>query len=90
MHFVIKNVFQFNETKVLIAGIAKLIFDCCYPINFGFSWLLNVDSPPQLVIRSMRTLLKQIIGLKFFLDSQKVGSCMRGFTADKLSQWTHK
>ena len=67
MHLVIKNLFQFDETKIFIAGVAKLISDCCCAINFGPSWLLlNVDSPPQLVIRSIRTLLKRILGLKIF------------------------
>ena len=33
-------------------------------VNFGTSWLLNVDTHPQLVIRSKRTLLKQIMWLK--------------------------
>ena len=67
MHLVIKNLFQSDETQVLVARVAKLIFNCCYLVNFGPSWLSNVDSPPQLVIRSTRALLIQIVGLKFVL-----------------------
>ena len=29
MHLAIKNLFQFDETWVLIAVVGKLIFDCC-------------------------------------------------------------
>ena len=50
MHLAIKNLFQSDEIQVLIAGIAKLIFDLCDSVNFGAGWLLNVDSPPQLGI----------------------------------------
>ena len=71
MDIVIKNLFQLDETKVLIAGVAKLIFDSCYSLNFGSSWLLNVESPLKLVVRSIRTLLKQITGLKIFLKALK-------------------
>ena len=73
MHLVIKNLFQFDETQVLIAGVAKLIFDYFYSVNFGPSWLPNVDPPLQLVVRLMlvRTLLEQITGLKIFLKTLK-------------------
>ena len=50
MHLAIKNLFQSDEIQVLIAGLAKLIFDLCYFVDFGSSWLLNVDAPPQLGI----------------------------------------
>ena len=48
MHLAVKNLFQSDEIQVLIAGIAKLIFDLCNSVNFGPGWLLNVDAPPQL------------------------------------------
>ena len=54
MHLEIKNLFQFDETLALVAGVAKLIFDCCFELHFGTSWLLKSDSPPQLVIRSIK------------------------------------
>ena len=38
MHLAIKNLFQSDETQVLIAGIAKLIFDLCYSVNRPFSY----------------------------------------------------
>ena len=44
MHLVIKNLFQFGETLVFIAGVAKMIFDCCYEVHFGANWLLKYDS----------------------------------------------
>ena len=50
MHHAIKNLFQSDEVQALIAGVAKLIFDLCYSVNFGPGWLLNVDTPPQLGI----------------------------------------
>ena len=50
MHLAIKNLFQSDEIQVLIAGVAKLIFDLCYSVNFGPSWPLNGDAPPQLGI----------------------------------------
>ena len=71
MHLLIKRLFQFDETYVLIAWVAKLIFNYCYSVNFGPSWLLHVDSPLQLVVRSIRTLLKQITGLKIFFKTLK-------------------
>ena len=71
MHLVIKNLFQFDETQALIAGVAKLIFDYCFSVNFGPSWLLNVDSPLQVGVRSIRTHLKQITGLKIFFKTLK-------------------
>ena len=71
MHFVIKNLFQFDETQVLIAGVAELTFDYCYSVNFGPNWLLNVESPLQLVVRFIRTFLKQITGLKIFFKTLK-------------------
>ena len=67
MHLAIKNLFHFDETWVLIAGVAKLIFDCCYSVHFGLTWLLKFDSPPQLVIRSIWTFQKQKIGLGIFV-----------------------
>ena len=60
---VIKNLCQFDETWVLIAGIANLIFSCCYEVHFSVNWLLKFDPPPQLVIWSIKTLPEQIIGL---------------------------
>ena len=48
MHLAIKNLFQSDEIQVLIAGIAKLIFDLSYSVTFGPGWLVNVDTPPQL------------------------------------------
>ena len=50
MHLAIKNLFQSDEIQFLIAGVAKLIYDLCYSVNFGPNWLLNVDDPPQLGI----------------------------------------
>ena len=67
MHVAIKNMFQFDETVVLIAGVAKLIFHCCYQTHFGPTWLLKFDSPSPLAIMSMRMLQKQIIGLNIFV-----------------------
>ena len=55
-----------KKAQVLIAGVAKLVFGYCYSVNFGPSWLLNVDFPLQLVVCSIPTLLKQITGLKIF------------------------
>ena len=71
MHIVIKNLLQFDETQVLIAGVAKLIFDYCYSVNFGPGWLLNVDSPLHLVFSSIGTLMKQRTGLKVFCKTLK-------------------
>ena len=73
MHLAIKNLFQSDEIQVLIAGVAKLIFDFCYSVNFGHSCLLNVDAPPQLGIgpRSIKTLQTQAIVLKIFFMTLK-------------------
>ena len=72
MHLAIKNLFQSDEIQVLIAGVAKLIFDFCYSVNFGHSCLLNV-APPQLGIgpRSIKTLQTQAIVLKIFFMTLK-------------------
>ena len=40
-----------------------LIFDRCYEVHFGPNWLLKFDSPPQLVIRSIDTTPKHLMGL---------------------------
>ena len=58
MHLAVKNLFQFDERYVLIAGVVKLIFDRCHLTHFLPNWLLKFDSPPQLVIRSTKALLK--------------------------------
>ena len=58
MHLEIKSLFQYDETQVLIAGVAKLIFEYCYEAHFGANWLLKYDSPPQLVIRSIKKLFQ--------------------------------
>ena len=70
MHLAVKDLFQFDERLVLIAGVAKLIFDCCYVNHSRPSWLLEFDSPPQLVIRSIKTLPK-IVGLNIFYEALK-------------------
>ena len=67
----IKNLFQFDETQVLIASVVKLILYYFNSINFGPSWLLSVDSPVQLVVRSIRTFLKQVTGLKTLFKTLK-------------------
>ena len=46
-----------------------MTFDCCYEVHVGLSWLLKFDSSPQVVIRSLRTVPKQIIGLNIFCKS---------------------
>ena len=70
-NFVIKNIVQFDETWVLIAEVAKLIFDCCNEVHFGTNWLLKRDSLPKSVIRSMRILPEQIMGLDIFCKTYK-------------------
>ena len=50
MHLAIKNLFQSDEIQVLIAGVARLLFDLCYSVNFCPSWLISVDAPPHLGI----------------------------------------
>ena len=72
MHLVIKNLFQHDETKVLIAGVAKLILYCCYEVHFRANWLLKCDSPPQLVIGSIKTLPEQIMRLNNFCKTLKM------------------
>ena len=71
MHLAIKKHFQSDETQVLIAGIAKLIFGLCYSVNFGPGWLLNVDAPPPIRYRSIRTLQTEIIWLKIIVKTLK-------------------
>ena len=71
MHLAIKNLFQSDEAQVLIAGIAELIFDLCYSVNFGLGWLLNVDAPPSIRYRSIRTLQTEIIWLKIIVKTLK-------------------
>ena len=71
MHLVIKNLSQFDETEALTAGVAKLIFDCCDEVHIGVNWLLKFDSPPKLVVRSIKTLPGQIMGLNIFWKSLK-------------------
>ena len=59
--------------KHLIAGAANLIFDCCYEVQLvaGANWLLKCDSPPRLVIRSIKTLSEPIMGLNIFCKTLK-------------------
>ena len=71
MHLAIKNLFQSDETQVLIAGIVKKIFDPCYSVNFGPGWLLNVDAPPPIRYTSIRTLQTEIIWLKIIVKTLK-------------------
>ena len=71
MYLAIKNLFKYDETWVLIAGVAKLIFDCCYEVQVGANWLLKCDSPPQLVISSMKTLPEQMMGLNIVCKTLK-------------------
>ena len=47
MHLALKNLFQFDERQVLIAGVAKLIFDFCYVGHFGLNSPLKFNSPPM-------------------------------------------
>ena len=67
MHLVIKILLQFDETYVIIALVAKLMFGCFYEVHFGAHWLLKFDSPPQLVIRSIKTTPEQIMGTNILL-----------------------
>ena len=69
MHLAIKNLFQSDETQVLIAGIATMIFDQCNSVNFGPGWLLNVDALPPIRYRSIRTLQTEIILLKIIVKT---------------------
>ena len=69
MHLAIKKLFQPDERKVLIAGVAKLILDCCFEdilvlVDFASFILL-----PNLFIRSIRTSPKQMIGVNIFVNS---------------------
>ena len=66
MYLAIKNLFQLDEIWVVIAGVAKLIFDFCYLAHAGPTWLLKVDFHSQLGIRSVFMLPKQIKGLDIF------------------------
>ena len=64
MQLAVKNLFQFDENEALVlnVGVAKFIFDCCYVAHFGPNWLLKFDSPPQLVITSIKTHPKKLWG----------------------------
>ena len=41
--------------------------DYCYKVHFGANWLVKFDSPPQLVIRSIKTIPEQTIDLNIFV-----------------------
>ena len=68
MHLAVESLFQFDERHVLIEGVTKLIFDCCYAVHFRPNWLLKFGFPSQLVIRSIKTLPK-IMGLNIFCEA---------------------
>ena len=50
MYLAIKNLFQFDETQVLVAGVAKMIFDCCYEGYCGPSYFENFILLPNYLI----------------------------------------
>ena len=72
MHLVFKNLFQFDEAWVLIAGVAKLIFDCCSEIHYVANWLLQFDFLPQLVIRYIKTLPGHVMELNLSCKTAKL------------------
>ena len=50
---------------------SKVDFSRCFEVHFGAHWLLKCDFPPQLVIRSIKTLPEQIMGLNLFCKTLK-------------------